>query len=555
MLETTKDGFWQTSLDGRLLEVNDAYCQMSGYSRAELLNMSIADVEAQETPQAVREHLRRLKSMTAEHFESSHRAKDGHTYPVEISLTRLADIGVQMVFVRDVTARKQSEAVLRDSEARYRIIFEQAGDYVFVLHRETDGMLTFLDMNEAAWRGHGYTRDELIGQPLTLIDPNLSKESLAIILPQIEEKGSALFTARHRRKDGTFLDVEVRARMIQWGRTSVFVSVERDISDRIAAEEEIRKLSRAVKQSTSGILITDCRGVIEYVNDSLTRMTGYSHSDLVGKRPSILKSGQMRPELYEELWKTILAGKEWRGEFQNRRKDGSLFWDTTAITPLLDMDGNITNFLAIKDDISAQKRSAEERELLEQRFRQAQKMEAIGHMAGGVAHDFNNILTAISGHSELAYLQLRKDDPIQIHVQEILRGSERAANLTRQLLAFSRKQVIEPQVVDLNYIVNDLKRMLNRIIGENVHLNSTLAEGLWRIYTDPGQIEQMIVNLAVNARDAMPKGGDLLMSTYNEMLDERYCATHLRGDARRLCRAGGQRFWRGHVRGCEDAHF
>ena len=256
-------------------------------------------------------------------------------------------------------------------------------------------------------------------------------------------------------------------------------------------------------------------------------MTGYSSEELIGRKPSVLKSGKLPSEVYDELWATILAGKEWRGEFLNRRKDGSLFWDATSITPLLDTAGIITNFLAIKDDITAQKRAEDERKLLEEQLRQSQKMDAIGRLAGGVAHDFNNILTAISGHSELALLQIKKDDPIQANIREVVKGSERAANLTRQLLAFSRRQVIEPVVLDLNNIVNDLKRMLTRIIGEDVRLNSVLADDLSMIYFDPGQIEQVIVNLAVNARDAMPQGGDLLLTTSNETLDEHYCAIHL----------------------------
>jgi two-component system cell cycle sensor histidine kinase/response regulator CckA len=297
--------------------------------------------------------------------------------------------------------------------------------------------------------------------------------------------------------------------------------------ERQRAEEELRKLSRAVEQSASIIIITDAQGYIEYANPRFTETSGYTLAEAIGQHTRLLKSGHTPPEEYKRLWETITVGKEWRGEFRNKKKNGELYWESVSISPIKNADGVITHFLAVKEDITARKQAEEARTELEEQLRQSQKMESIGRLASGVAHDFNNLLTVIQGYSTLMQARLPNGDPQMEMLDQIRLASERAAALTRQLLAFSRQQILTPAVLDLNELVANLHKMLGRLIGEDITLSMALQPELWSITADPGQIEQVIMNLVVNARDAMPTGGRLTIETGNVHLDDRYAQTHL----------------------------
>lgn len=296
--------------------------------------------------------------------------------------------------------------------------------------------------------------------------------------------------------------------------------------ERRRVEEELRKLSRAVEQSASTIIITDTRGYIEYANPRFTETTGYSLAESLGQHTRILKSGLTSPEEYQQLWETINAGKEWRGEFHNRKKNGELYWESASISPIKNVDGVITHFLAVKEDITEHKQAEETRAKLEEQLRQSQKMESIGRLASGVAHDFNNLLTVIRGYADLMQDKMSAEEPWLEDLAQIRRAGERAAALIRQLLAFSRQQILTPTVLDLNDLVANLHKMLGRLIGEDISLSTVLQPGLWSITADPGQIEQVIMNLVINARDAMPTGGKITIETDNVYLDENYAQTH-----------------------------
>lgn len=297
--------------------------------------------------------------------------------------------------------------------------------------------------------------------------------------------------------------------------------------ERQRAEEELRKLSRAVEQSASTIVITDIHGYIEYANPRFTETTGYTLAEALGQHTRILKSGETSGDQYKQLWETISAGKEWHGEFQNKRKNGEIYWEAASISPIKNAAGVITHFLAVKEDITERKRAEEARARLEAQLRQSQKMESIGRLAGGIAHDFNNLLTVIVGYSGLMYDQIPAGNPLLENLDQIRSASKRAEALTRQLLAFSRKQILSPTRLDLNNLVSNLRKMLERLIGEDISLITTLQPNLWPITADPGQIEQVIMNLVVNARDAMPTGGTLTLETHNTQLDENYTKIHL----------------------------
>ena len=280
-------------------------------------------------------------------------------------------------------------------------------------------------------------------------------------------------------------------------------------------EDQLRKLSRAVEQSADLVVITDKTGTIEYINPAFEALTGYSCAEVLGRKPSLLKSGQQDASFYKSLWETILSGNVFRGVLANKKKNGDLFYAEKTITPVRDASGKITHFISNDRDIT-------ERRKLEAQLLQAQKMDAIGQLAGGVAHDFNNLLMVISSYAELSLDSLTPEHPLHQKLTEILKASQRAADLTRQLLAFSRKQIQSLQSLDLNAVVQELNRMLARLIGEHIELVVSGDKDLGRIKADPVQIEQIIINLAANARDAMRHGGKLEISTANVHLDESY---------------------------------
>ena len=281
------------------------------------------------------------------------------------------------------------------------------------------------------------------------------------------------------------------------------------------AEESLRKLSRAVEQSADTVVITDRDGTIEYVNPAFEKLTGYSREEACGRTPRLLKSGEQSPETYQEMWNTILSGNVFRGILVNRKKNGDLYYVEESISPVRDGAGRITHFISNGRDLT-------ERLRLEAQLLQAQKMDAVGRLAGGVAHDFNNLLTIITSYSELALDSVPRDSDLEAKVQEILLAARRAAELTRQLLAFSRKQPQALRVVELNPVVAGIAKTLPRLIGEDIEFSFVPGGSVGCVRADPMQIEQILMNLAANARDAMPRGGHLRIETTSARLDEAY---------------------------------
>ncbi len=279
-------------------------------------------------------------------------------------------------------------------------------------------------------------------------------------------------------------------------------------AERRRAETERASLVAAVEQIAAEIVITDAEGNIQYCNPSFEQLTGYPRSEVIGRNPRFLKSGEHDAQFYRELWSTILAGGIWAGRFTNRKKDGSLYQAEGTISPIHDVAGNLTGFVSATRDVSGRLR-------MEDQLRQAQKMEGIGRLAGGVAHDFNNLLTVIAGYSGLLEEKLSSDDPRLDYARQITRASGQAASLTKQLLTFSRKQIIKPKPLDLNALVAGMKQMLQRLVGEDVEVITSLAPSLGMVRADADQMSQILINLAANARDAMPGGGKLTVRTAN----------------------------------------
>jgi PAS domain S-box-containing protein len=416
---------------------------------------------------------------------------------------------------------------LHDSENRYRRLLESVTSYVFT---------TTFSGGKPVRTVHHHGCEALTGfAPEEYdVDPDLwlrmvYEEDRPLVLDMAQRIPDAIDPIRfdHRlvTKNGSVRWVQntlVPHRDTQ-GRLLAYDGIIADITERRQAEDSLRKLSRAVEQSPVSIVITDTRGTIEFVNPKFTQITGYEREEALGENPRILKTGHTSPEEYQRLWTTISTGKVWEGEFQNRKKNGDCFWEHATISPLRNREGGITNYLAIKEDITEKKR-------LEEQLRHSQKMEAIGLLAGGVAHDFNNILTVIMGYGNMLLMNMKPDNPMAEMIDQILRSAERAAHLTSSLLAFGHKQAMNPQICDLNDIVTKIQKFLVRVIGEDIQLKINLGDDHLTIFADSGQIEQILINLATNARDAIPKGGLLSIETSLQEVDESFVQAHGHGE-------------------------
>ena len=284
------------------------------------------------------------------------------------------------------------------------------------------------------------------------------------------------------------------------------------------AEERMRLQAAALEAAANAIVITDSGGTILWVNRAFTELTGYGPEEAIGQNPRILKSWNHDPSFYRTLWSTIQSGRVWRGEITNRKKDGFLYAEEMTVTPVRSPSGEV-NYIAIKQDVTEKKR-------LEAQYRQAQKMEAVGRLAGGVAHDFNNILGVIKGYSEISLERVEPEHQVAKNIQKIKAAADRAVLLTRQLLAFSRQQIVYPRIIDLNAVVHGMADMLQRLVGDDISITVRPTTPLGEIKADVGQLEQVLMNLAVNARDAMPDGGPIIIETRNVELGETYQRKH-----------------------------
>ena len=290
--------------------------------------------------------------------------------------------------------------------------------------------------------------------------------------------------------------------------------------------EELNKLSIAIEQSPIAIMMTDVDGTIEYVNPRYREQTGYTADEVIGSNPRIFKSGVTSNGEYGELWETILDGRIWRGEFLNVRANGEHYWEHATIGPVKNEDGIINHFIAFKEDITEQKS-------LREQLLQAQKLEGIGELAGGIAHDFNNFLSVINGHTELALLDVDRNDSVHSDLVQISKAAQNAAVLTRQLLMFSRRQTIEPKVIDLNALITNMNRLIRRLIGEDIAITLDLEKDIHPIKADPGQIEQIFMNLIINAKDALNRKTSpdtekkITVETSGLYLDEDYVSVHI----------------------------
>ncbi len=418
----------------------------------------------------------------------------------------------------DITESKRSEDELRESRRQYAALLANLPGMAYRCTNDRSWTMEFV--SEGCRELTGYAPEDLIG--------NKSLSFNDLICPAHRER---LWEKWQRilQEHGQFEDeyeITTRTGEVRWvweqgegvySEDGPVVALEgfiADVTERKLAAIERERLIRAIEQSLEIIIITDADGTIVYVNPAFTRATGYSREEALGKNPRILQSGQHSREFYQEMWNTLLAGQNWEGQIVNRRKDDRFYTEMATISPVRDADDRIVNYVAVKRDITQDIQNQKEKDDLKTQLVQAQKMESIGRLAGGVAHDFNNMLQAILGYTEMALEQVEPGQSLYADLQEIQKASQRSAALTRQLQTFARKQIAMPRLLDLNEAVEGMSSMLRRLIGERIELTWNPGQDAGLVKIDPGQLDQALANLCINARDAIQANGRILIETH-----------------------------------------
>ncbi len=628
------DAFFVHDQQGRFIDVNHQACTSLGYSREQLLSMEVGDVNPSFSDVPVAASLGQILHVDAPTLlQSTHRHRDGHRFPVEVSLECISDEEPHLFIsvARDISERLQQEKNLEESRELLHIITDATPDIICVkdgqgryllandFHlslfgledvvylgrtdaelasfspRYKEALLGCMDTDEAAWKAAVPCRvDENIPRQdgsegvfdvykIPLFHRDCSRKALVVsgrditkqkgvevqlsqaareweqtfdAIPDIitiqdldmriirankagrELRGDTLavpitghfcheslfqsktpcvgcpvsMTAQDGRPHSATVDYQGLESRYQVSATPVFnekgkltqiVHVARDVTRRIEEEEERLRLMAIIDQVTESIVVTDADALIEYVNPAFEQVTGYSLDDVRGQNPSLLQGGQSDPVFYQNMWENLKQKGSWRGHLVNRSKKGILFEEDASISPIRNREGVVTNYVAVKRDTT--------REVdLQKQLNQAMKMEAIGTLAGGIAHDFNNILTAILGYAEMVNFQIREEDPVKQDVGQIIAAANRAGDLVKQILTFSRQEEERLRPLKPQLVIQEALKLLRSSLPATIELLQEIDDDCGTVLADPTLIHQVLINLCTNAKQAMGEEGGQL---------------------------------------------
>ena len=540
ILDASPNAILAVDADGIIRYANPRAPEMFGYSRDQLIGRDVDTLLPERlAPGHARQRAAFFMDATARplgtDLDLAARRQDGTEFPVEISLTRVeSDTGpIVYATVVDITARRAAEGALAQSEQRFKTVLEASPNAILAV--DSNGDIAYANPQVEAT--FGYERDELVGQPLGTVLPervlvrHLNHRKRYFERPTARPMGIGLDLSG-RRRDGTEFPVEISLSPVDTDEGRLVFATVVDITARKAAEaalaESERRFRTVHEASANAIISVNADGLIIYANPSVETTFGYSRDELIGAPVERLVPDSMSVR-HEALRRSYLDHPAPRPmgrgrDLLGRRRDGTEFPVEISLAPVDTPDGLVV--FATIADINARK-------ALESNVLQAQKMESIGRLAGGIAHDFNNMLSAIRGYADIIEVDLVEEARPTADLEDVARSAraistaaDRAAGLTSQLLAFARQQVLQPDVLDLRAVVLAVEPMLNPLIGERIRLVLALDSDTGNIRADGGQLDQIIINLVVNARDALPDGGTITIQTGNHTIEEAYAMEH-----------------------------
>lgn len=392
-----------------------------------------------------------------------------------------------------LSEKEKLHRALQANEEKFRLLFQKNPEAITLT--ALDGRI--LDANNVFYRTMGYRPEDIIDR--TTVDLRIWNDEAdrKKFIKSLEKNGSVRnMKAEFIRKDGEIVSELVSAVPVDIDNKPHILTQGRNITEQLVKEKERILLAKAIEQSSDAVLLTDAEGKILYVNPAFEKSSGYSSDEVRGKTPRILKSGNQSREFYEKLWQTNLSGKTWKGQLTNRKKNGGLYQENITISPVKDKDGIITNFVAVKQDITSE-------QTLQLQLQQAQKHEAIGTLAGGIAHDFNNILGAILGYAEMIKMDLPEESQSGKDIAEVISSAQRAVDLVKQILTFSRQNSEEFQPVQIQFIVKETLKLLKASLPSTITLQQMIDSSCDPILGDPVQLHQVLINLFTNAKEAL----------------------------------------------------
>ena len=506
LVESMNEGLEIEDERGIVTYVNDRLCRMLGYAPDEIVGRPpTVFLDADQRSVFHKQEARRDKRET-DSYEITWTGKDGRKVPTIVSTAPIFDSERNrqgsFAVITDITQRKIAEQALRESEERYRSLVENIDLGITLIDRDYNILMT----NSAQGRLFGHPSERFIGKKCYTQFGRDHKVCPYCPGARVMAHGRPEeVDVEAKRSDGSRFPVRIQVFPVRKpdGTISGFIEVMQDVTERKQAEEERRRLATAVEQAAESILITDRRGVIQYVNPAFERTSGYNRDEVIGRTPRILRSPRHDDSFFEEMWKTLAGGQVWTGHFINQRKDGGSYEAETTISPIRDSTGEIISYVSVGRDVTQLVR-------LEKQLRQAQKMEAIGTLAGGIAHDFNNILTIILGFTEMVLEDVPEDAPWREDLEEVLTASYRARSLVEQILTFSRQSEEERKSLYIGPIVKETIKLLRASIPATIEIRQEVESESGMIMGDPTQIHQVLMNLCTNAVHAMREKGGIL---------------------------------------------
>ena len=540
ILEDIQEGYFEVDLAGNFTFFNDTLCRVSGYPKEELMGMN----NRQYTD---KEDLKRIYQVYHEIFITGKpntefiwkiRRKDGAARYIEGSISLMKDLSGKPTGFRgiahDITERQETQKVLLENEKRLCGITTNMPGVVFQFYAKVNGEYGISYVSERMASIFEVPSDTELDALFPIFISHIHEEDLdrftSSVQSAVQEIAPWDFEGRYVKPSGKVLWFHAMSIPTRLEDRLVFDGILLDITDRKHAEDALREseelYTRLVDTIPDVIIRTDLVGNILFINDYALQRGGYGWQELEGRNILEFLPPEEHPDAAQYITRIMTEGKLGPYDTHFIIKDGSSIPFEITSGVFHSKDGKPCGYVHVCRDISLRKEAEQEKEQLQERLNQSQKMESVGRLAGGVAHDFNNMLSVILGHAELAMEKTSHDQPLHDHLQEIRKAAERSADLTRQLLAFARKQTVSPKVIDLNETVAGMLKMLQRLIGEDIHLSWLPGMNPWPVKIDPSQIDQILANLCVNARDAIAGVGKVSIETENVRIDEDFCADH-----------------------------